>query len=62
MKAEAEANADADKEAKERVDKLNAADSLVFQTEKQITEIPILFLRERVIYFQVFENSESRIQ
>ena len=30
MKAEAEANADADKKAKEEVDKLNAADSLDF--------------------------------
>lgn len=39
MKAEAEANADADKAAKERVEKLNAADSLVFQTEKQMTEV-----------------------
>jgi molecular chaperone DnaK len=38
MKAEAEANADADREAREKVDKLNAADSLVFQTEKQIKE------------------------
>jgi len=38
MKAEAEANADSDKAAREKVDKLNAADSLVFQTEKQITE------------------------
>ncbi|MFT4567609.1 MAG: molecular chaperone DnaK [Saprospiraceae bacterium] len=38
MKAEAEANADEDKVAREKVDKLNAADSLVFQTEKQITE------------------------
>ncbi len=38
MRAEAEANSEADKEAREKVDKLNAADSLVFQTEKQITE------------------------
>jgi len=38
MKAEAEANADADKIVKEKVEKLNAADSLVFQTEKQIKE------------------------
>ena len=38
MKAEAEANADSDKEAREKVDKLNAADSLVFQTEKQVKE------------------------
>ena len=38
MKAEAEANADADKKAREEIDKLNAADSLVFQTEKQLKE------------------------
>lgn len=38
MKAEAEANADADKAAKERIDKLNHADSLIFQTEKQLKE------------------------
>ena len=38
MKADAEANADADKEAKERIDKLNAADALIFQTEKQLKE------------------------
>jgi len=38
MKAEAEANADADKEAKEKVDKMNQADQLVFQTEKQLKE------------------------
>jgi molecular chaperone DnaK len=38
MKAEAEANAEADRKAKERVDKLNAADALIFQTEKQMKE------------------------
>lgn len=38
MKNEAEANAESDKKAKERIDKLNAADSLVFQTEKQLKE------------------------
>jgi molecular chaperone DnaK len=38
MKAEAEANAEADKKAKEEVDKLNHADSLLFQTEKQLKE------------------------
>jgi len=38
MKQEAEANADADKQAKEKVDKLNQADSMVFQTEKQLSE------------------------
>ncbi|MEZ4896784.1 MAG: Hsp70 family protein [Saprospiraceae bacterium] len=38
MKAEAQANAESDKEARERIDKLNAADGLIFQTEKQIKE------------------------
>ncbi len=38
MKAEAEANADTDREVRERADKLNTADSLIFQTEKQINE------------------------
>jgi len=38
MKAEAEANADADKATMEKATKLNEADSLVFQTEKQLTE------------------------
>ena len=38
MKREAEENADADNKAKEEVDKLNAADSLIFQTEKQMEE------------------------
>ena len=38
MKQEAEANAENDKQEKMRVDKLNAADSLIFQTEKQLQE------------------------
>jgi len=38
MKAEAEANAESDKKAKETVDKLNEADSMIFQTEKQLKE------------------------
>jgi molecular chaperone DnaK len=38
MKAEAEANAAGDKIEKEKIDKLNQADSLVFQTEKQLKE------------------------
>lgn len=38
MKNEAEANADADKKAKEKIDKLNGADSMIFQTEKQLKE------------------------
>lgn len=38
MKQEAEANADADKKIKEEADKINAADALVFSTEKQLKE------------------------
>lgn len=38
MKAEAEANAESDKAAKETADKLNEADSMIFQTEKQLKE------------------------
>ena len=38
MKAEAEANAESDKKAKETADKLNEADGMIFQTEKQLTE------------------------
>ncbi|MBR7029189.1 MAG: molecular chaperone DnaK [Bacteroidaceae bacterium] len=39
MKAEAAANAEADKKEKERIDKLNQADSMVFQTENQLKEL-----------------------
>src|ERR1700741_3562449 len=38
MKREAEANADADKKAKEEVEKLNQADAMIFQTEKQLKD------------------------
>lgn len=38
MKKEAEANAESDRKAKEQADKLNQADSLIFQTEKQLKE------------------------
>ena len=38
MRKEAEANADSDKAEKEKIDKLNEADQLVFSTEKQLTE------------------------
>ncbi len=38
MKAEAKANEATDKEAREKVDKVNQADSLIFQTEKQLKE------------------------
>ena len=39
MKAEAEANADADKKEREKIDKLNQADSMIFQTEQQLQEL-----------------------
>ncbi len=38
MKKEAEANAESDKKAKETADKLNEADGMIFQTEKQLSE------------------------
>src|SRR5690606_13739764 len=38
MKAEAQANAELDKKARELAEKINAADSLIFQTEKQLKE------------------------
>ena len=39
MKEEAAANAEADQKAKERIDKLNQADSTIFQTEKQLKDL-----------------------
>ena len=38
MKQEAEANADSDKAAKETAEKINAADGMIFQTDKQLKE------------------------
>ncbi len=38
MKREADENAESDKKAKERIDKLNSADALIFQTEKQLKD------------------------
>jgi molecular chaperone DnaK len=38
MKQEAQANADADKKTRERAEKINQADSLIFQTESQLKE------------------------
>lgn len=38
MKKEAEANAEADKKAKEKADKINEADAMIFQSEKQLKE------------------------
>jgi molecular chaperone DnaK len=39
MKEEAEANAAADAKEKERIDKLNQADAIIFQTEKQLADL-----------------------
>ncbi|KGN95393.1 molecular chaperone DnaK [Porphyromonas crevioricanis] len=39
MKEEALANAEADKKEKERIDKINQADSMIFQTEKQLKDL-----------------------
>ncbi|MDY0053199.1 MAG: molecular chaperone DnaK [Bacteroidales bacterium] len=39
MKAEAEANAEADRKLKEELDKVNSADAMIFQTEKQLKEM-----------------------
>jgi molecular chaperone DnaK len=38
MKEEAKANADSDQKEREKIDKINAADGLIFQTEKQLKE------------------------
>jgi molecular chaperone DnaK len=38
MRDEAKANADADSKAKEKVEKINTADSMIFTTEKQLKE------------------------
>jgi len=39
MRDEAKANEEADKSAREKIDKLNQADSMIFQTEKQMEEL-----------------------
>ena len=39
MKAESEANAEGDKKVREKIDKLNQADSMIFQTENQLKEL-----------------------
>ena len=38
MKSEAAANADSDQAAKDKIEKINAADSMIFQTENQLKE------------------------
>lgn len=52
MKRDAEANADSDKAAKEKIEKLNQADSMIFQTEKQLVEFGD----------KISENHKSNIQ
>lgn len=47
MKEEAERNAEADRKAKEEVEKINQADSLIFQTEKQLNEYGEKISREK---------------
>ena len=51
MKADAEANADADKKAKETAEKINGADAMIFQTESQLKnlEINFLLIRKRLL-------------
>ena len=39
MKADAQANADADRKNKERIEKINQADTMIFTTEKQLKEL-----------------------
>ena len=42
MKAEAKANEATDKEARDKVEKINAADGLIFQTEKQLKPLNLM--------------------
>jgi molecular chaperone DnaK len=46
MKKDAEANAEADRKEREKIDKLNQTDSLIFQTEKQMKEFDEKFTQE----------------
>jgi molecular chaperone DnaK len=48
MKQEAEENKDADNLERETVDKLNSADSLIFQTEKQIKEFDENYQKKQI--------------
>ena len=52
MKAEAEQNAENDKKERERVDKLNQADSMIFQTENQLKELGDKILPTRQVMLQ----------
>jgi molecular chaperone DnaK len=59
MKAEAKANEATDKEAREKIDKLNAADGLVFQTEKQLKEFGEKIPAEKKT---VIENALAKVK
>lgn len=59
MKEEAAANAEADRKAKERADKINQADSLIFQTEKQLKEFGDKIPADKK---QPIENALSRLK
>ena len=55
MKREAEMNADSDKKAKEEADKINAADGLIFQSEKQLKDYLAIFcfIKKLFIFLQI---------
>jgi molecular chaperone DnaK len=59
MKNEAKANETTDKEAREKIDKLNAADGLVFQTEKQLKEFGEKIPAEKKV---VIENALTKLK
>jgi molecular chaperone DnaK len=59
MKNEAKANEASDKEAREKIDKLNAADALVFQTEKQLKEFGDKIPAEKKV---VIEAAASKLR
>lgn len=59
MKAEAKANEATDKEAREKVEKINAADGLIFQTEKQLKEFGDKIPAEKK---SVIENALNKLK
>ncbi len=59
MKNEAKANESSDKEARERIDKLNTADGLIFQTEKQLKEFGEKIPAEKK---SVIENAVAKLK
>ena len=54
---EAAANADADMKAKEEIDKMNSADALIFQTEKQLKEYGDKIPAEKKVPIETAFNS-----